>query len=719
MLSVHGLIRSDKPELGRDADTGGQVQYVLELARALGRSDDVEQVTLVTRQIFDPEIPADYSVPWEPIGECSQLVRLPFGPRRYVRKEMLWPHLDQLVDQCLAWMRNQPRLPDVIHGHYADAAYVGEQLSLLLGIPLIVTAHSLGREKRSRLVSSGRKEITVDRQFNFDRRIRAEEEALEHASLVVASTRQELATQYANYDNFVAPRSVVIAPGVDLQRFSPGSGWSSLKLGNYPLFEKFLQSPRKPIILALCRPDTRKNISGLMTAYAQSDELRRIANLVVVAGTRDDIRQADEEARAFYTELLLDIDRYDLFGQVAIPKQHSPDQIPEIYRYVARTRGLLVNPSLNENFGLTLIEAAASGLPVIATDQGGPTEIIANCRNGLLIDPLDTDQLSNVLLSALSDRKRWRRWALNGMKNAPRFYSWDAHATSYVKNVSRMVEKHERSTRSSRARQQSRGLMRTKLSRTRYLLIADLDHTLIGDGASMRTLLTWLRERSDDVSFGIATGRTLDSALGLLRTHSVPSPDLVVAAVGTEIRYGPRIVPDNSWQDHIRYFWRRDDLRVALADVPGITPQPDGHQTRFKLSYFTDPSEDELLEQITMVLKQNRLRAQLVFSHGKFLDVVPIRASKGRAIRYVAHKWGIDVGNILVAGDSGNDLDMLTGETLGVVVGGYAPELEILRKRERVFFADAPCSGGIIEGIEHYGFGRERYAETVVVDTRL
>jgi sucrose-phosphate synthase len=704
MLSVHGLIRSENPELGVDADTGGQVQYVLDLARALGQHESVDRVTLVTRQIFDATVASDYALAREIINNKAELVRLPFGPRRYVRKELLWPHLDQLVDQCLQWMRQLPSLPDVIHAHYADAAYVGEQLSLLLDIPLIVTAHSLGRQKRSRLMESGRKEQTVDKQFNFARRIRAEEKALEHASLVVASTRQELTTQYSDYENFVARRSVVIPPGVDLQRFKPSRSWPVLKPGTYDLFEKFLHSPRKPVILALCRPDTRKNIGSLVRAYGMSDQLQSIANMVIVAGSRDDIRTTEEEARTFYTDLLLDIDLFDLFGRVAIPKHHLPEQIPEIYRYVARTRGVLVNPSLNENFGLTLIEAAASGLPVIATDQGGPTEIIANCRHGVLIDPLDVEQLSRELLDALTDKNRWRRWAANGLKNAPRFYSWEAHAGIYVRHVSKMLQRHAKTTRNSRARAQGRVVTSTKLARTKFLLVTDLDHTLIGSPSELRLFIDWLREHANDVAFGVATGRTVESTIALLRANNVPQPNVIVGAVGTDIRYGSRLVADNGWQDHVRYFWRRNDLVSALSDVPMLRMQLPGHQTEFKISYDIVSGPENVFEHVSDILKRYKLRANLVTSHGRHFDVVPVRASKGRAIRHLAYKWGLQLSDVLVAGDSGNDFDMLSGETLGVVVGNYASELEVLRNRERIYFASSSYAGGIREGIAHYKF---------------
>ena len=56
LISIHGLIRGSNLELGRDADTGGQVKYVVDLARALSESDHVERVDLVTRRVVADEI---------------------------------------------------------------------------------------------------------------------------------------------------------------------------------------------------------------------------------------------------------------------------------------------------------------------------------------------------------------------------------------------------------------------------------------------------------------------------------------------------------------------------------------------------------------------------------------------------------------------------------------------------------------------------------------
>ncbi len=89
------------------------------------------------------------------------------------------------------------------------------------------------------------------------------------------------------------------------------------------------------------------------------------------------------------TDILLGIDRHDLYGRAAYPKHHRADDVPLLYRLAALSGGVFVNPALTEPFGLTLLEAAASGLPVVATEDGGPQDIIENCGNGYLVDPLD------------------------------------------------------------------------------------------------------------------------------------------------------------------------------------------------------------------------------------------------------------------------------------------------------------------------------------------
>ena len=703
MISVHGLIRSENLELGRDADTGGQTLYVVELARALARHPGVEQVDLLTRLIDDPAVSPDYARPQEDLGDCARILRIPCGPKRYLRKETLWPYLDQMVDLCLHTLRKQGRLPDLIHTHYADAGYVGRQLSLLLGVPQIHTGHSLGRPKRERMLASGRKEQAIERQFNFSRRIAVEEDVLKHASLVVTSTRQEIDEQYGMYQNADPRRCAVIPPGIDTSRFSPPVGRRKITTGIQQEVDRFLEQPEKPMILTICRAEGRKNLKGLLEAYGRDSRIQEMANLVIVAGNRDDIRDLEDEQQRVLSELLFDIDRFDLWGRAAFPKHHCRDDIPDLYRLAASRRGIFVNSALTEPFGLTLIEAAASGLPFIAPDDGGPKDIVGNCRNGLLVNTLDSDAIAEGLHKALLDMQQWRKWSKQGLTGVKRHYNWDAHVAKYMRSLRQLLRRDRKRQRRHQAYAHQNGAAPMRLQWQRVLM-SDIDNTLIGDREGLEQLIAWLHEHSNSVAFGIATGRSLESTLKVLKSWSVPMPNILVTSVGTEINYGPSMLPDAGWANHIRYKWRRDSLAEALASVPGLELQAVENQREFKLSYNVNPELMPSLTQIYRHLRERSLHARLVYSHEAFLDVLPVRASKGHAIRYLAYKWGLPLNNFLVSGDSGNDDEMMRGDTLGVVVGNHSPELEPLRGLEQIHFAQGSYAWGILEGIRHYGF---------------
>ena len=84
LVSIHGLIRGHDLELGRDADTGGQTKYVVDLARALGECDEVAQVDLITRRVVETRISDDYAEPVEQLSDSARIVRIDAGPDEFV-----------------------------------------------------------------------------------------------------------------------------------------------------------------------------------------------------------------------------------------------------------------------------------------------------------------------------------------------------------------------------------------------------------------------------------------------------------------------------------------------------------------------------------------------------------------------------------------------------------------------------------------------------------
>lgn len=700
LISVHGLIRGDDLELGSDSDTGGQTKYVVELARALAEREDVAAVDLLTRRIIDNNVSAAYSEPSEPLSDKARIIRIDAGPQGYLRKEELWDHMDNFADNTLTYLREVKPLPDVIHGHYADAGYVAVRVANQLGVPMAFTGHSLGRVKRRRLLAGGFKQAEIENQYNISRRIEAEEDSLAAADLVVVSTHQEIDEQYGLYDYSMPEKMEVIPPGTDLQRFQPplGGEWNTQTAKK---LISFLRDPLKPMILAISRPDRRKNISGLLEAYGESAELQDLANLVIVAGNRDDIREMEDDPQQVLTELLLLIDSYDLYGKVAYPRQHDANEVEMFYRLAASSHGVFINPALTEPFGLTLLEAAASGVPVVATEDGGPIDILKHCHNGSLVDPLDSAAIAKALLKILSDAREWRTLASNGLEGVHEHYSWTSHVSAYLEKIKSLK------TRDVPIVTRPPSTHRPMLYHDRAIF-TDLDQSLLGDPDSLATLMEVVRAHRKEATFGITTGRRLDSALRVIKRYGMPQPDVLVTSVGTEIHYAPQLTSDRAWPQHIDYMWNRQKIRRVLADVPGLKLQEKAEQSTFKISYYIDPRLAPAQEEINSLLRKSELAANTYMSFGQFLDIVPVRASKGFALRYFADQWDIPLERILVAGGSGTDEDMIRGNTLAVVVGHrHEEELAHLSDVEPVCYASAPYAGGILEAIDYYDFYRE------------
>ncbi|MBE9006242.1 HAD-IIB family hydrolase [Fortiea sp. LEGE XX443] len=709
LVSVHGLIRGHNLELGRDADTGGQTKYVVELACTLAKNPQVERVDLVTRLVDDPKVSSDYAQPVEILSDKAQIIRLACGPRRYLRKEVLWPYLDTFADELLRHIRKVGRIPNIIHTHYADAGYVGCRVAGWLGTPLVHTGHSLGRVKQQRLLEQGTKLEAIEDHFHISTRIEAEEITLGGAALVIASTNQEIEQQYSIYDRYQPERMVVIPPGVTLENFYPApDNWQDPPIQQQ--LQRFLKDPQKPMIMAISRPAIRKNVSTLIKAFGEDPELRHLANLVIVLGKREDISTMESGPRQVFMEILQLIDRYDLYGHIAYPKHHNSQDVPDLYRLTAKTRGVFINPALTEPFGLTLIEATACGVPIIATSDGGPRDIIGACQNGLLIDPLNIKQIQDALRQTLTDTEQWQRWSSNGLVNVCKHFSWESHVKQYLEKVRLFPQQKVQSLLSPlrqifAADRPDWNIPDTnRLPTADRFLITEIDNTLLGDQEALHKLIQRIRNEGHTTGVGIATGRNLESTLSMLEEWRFPMPDLLITSTGSEIYYGPQIVTDTSWQKHISYNWQPVAIREAMKDIPGVELQPPETQGKFKISYFFDADKAPSFREIIRHLRQQQLPVKGIFSHNMYLDLVPFRASKGDALRYVALKWGLPVKRFLVAGASGNDESMLAGNTLAVVVGNYSKEIHKLRGSSQIYFAQGRYAWGILEALDHYDF---------------
>jgi len=157
-----------------------------------------------------------------------------------------------------------------------------------------------------------------------------------------------------------------------------------------------------------------KNVATLIRAFARiRGEVAH--GLVVVGG----MHHTSSDATLSTLAAALGVqDRVWFLGSVPAA------DLPPLYRLA----DLCVSPSLNEGFGLALLEAMASGTPVLASNRGGIPEVVGDAGR-LLEDPLDDQALASEILDLLADRETLAQMRERGLERSRRF-SWQHAAAS-------------------------------------------------------------------------------------------------------------------------------------------------------------------------------------------------------------------------------------------------------------------------------------------------
>jgi sucrose-6F-phosphate phosphohydrolase len=232
----------------------------------------------------------------------------------------------------------------------------------------------------------------------------------------------------------------------------------------------------------------------------------------------------------------------------------------------------------------------------------------------------------------------------------------------------------------------------------RRLLVTDLDGTLTGDDAALERFAAWRAAHRDDVRLAYATGRSLDGIEDLVREAGLPRPDVSIIQVGTEV-YDASGLPWPGWDEHFDG-WDAEVARAALAGVPGLTLQPPPFQTPRKASFYATALTTEALGRIGDRVRAAGLPVRIVYSGGRYLDVLPPGAGKGPAAAAVAAALGVGPDDVLVAGDTGNDVDLFRQGFRGTVVANALPELT--DAAGDAYRSPLPHAAGVLDGVRHW-----------------
>lgn len=652
-LALGGCLKAPPINYGASADTGGHIAYVLNAARGQAALSDVAHVSIVTRLFKDKRFADAHALPVERLNEKLTINRIATANTAYLEKEMLAQDLASFAEAFCNYIEQLSCIPDVIHAHFADAAAIAIHAKKRFGIPFIYTPHALGIDKRKSGLEC----------LGLEQRIEAERTAIAQADAVIVSTRDEAERQLAAYSVAVAGRVHCLSPGVPDLDYPGDTHGCSAQL------DEWFDHPERPIILAIARAVRKKNLAGLMRAYADDAKLRGAANLVVLAGQHEHASGEELEVLEELHELARSA---RLRGKCALPVRHGSGDISQLYARAAKG-GVFVNPALHEPFGLTIIEAAAAGVPVVATRNGGPSEILARLGHGILVDPQDRLAIADACRAIISNADCHARYAHSGRAGIDH-YSWTKYARA-------SLDIYRAATRPA-------------------LLACDIDNTLTGCRQSALAFARWADTR--DIPFVVATGRTFEDAQNVLAEWHLPQPDAYIVDVGTRMmlrddtggwfscpRYGA----------HLGSAWDRDAVLLTLAPLR-VAPQPDDVQSAYKASFFGDAADVAAIRQ---ALANAHVPARVVFSHGHLIDVLPIYGGKAAAVSAYAARLGLPISACIAAGDSGNDEDLLAQCGYAIVVANADHDLDLLGPREGLYRATRPHAAGVLEGLERLG----------------
>jgi sucrose-6F-phosphate phosphohydrolase len=245
---------------------------------------------------------------------------------------------------------------------------------------------------------------------------------------------------------------------------------------------------------------------------------------------------------------------------------------------------------------------------------------------------------------------------------------------------------------------------------SKFLLVTDLDNTLIGDDDALKRLNVWFKAHRQTYGSKLvyATGRSLKSYQRLVAQSSLLEPDVLIASVGTEIYY-PDDALDEAWSS-LSSDWNRAGIAAIAQHFPQLIPQPESEQRPFKLSFVLTPENRSILPELEAQLIAKGMEAEIIYSNDHDLDIVRRKVNKGSALTYICQVLGFTAEHTVVCGDSGNDIALFTANTLGIIVGNARRELLQWHQdnpESDPYLAQAHYAAGIIEGLKYFGILRE------------
>jgi D-inositol-3-phosphate glycosyltransferase len=392
-ISVH-TSPLDQPGAG---DAGGMNVYIVEVSRRLAaRGIAVDVFTRATSSDLPPVVEMSPGVTVRHVSA---------GPFEGLGKEELPGQLCAFTAGVLREeAQHEPGHYDVVHSHYWLSGQVGWLARDRWSVPLIHTAHTLAKVKNAALADGDHPEPRA--------RVIGEEQVVAEADRLVANTEEE-ARQLVEHYGADPRRTLVVPPGVDLDRFTPGDRAAARRALGVPADAVVLTFVGR--IQPLKAPDLL-----LTTAARMLDDdpaLRSRLQVHVVGAPSGSGLEAPRQLEELAASLgIADLVRF------------LPPQPPERLALHYRAADVAVVPSHNESFGLVALEAQACGTPVVAASVGGLRTAVRDGVSGVLVDGRDPAAYAAAVRAVLERRELMGA----GARRHAAAFSWDRTADALV-----------------------------------------------------------------------------------------------------------------------------------------------------------------------------------------------------------------------------------------------------------------------------------------------
>lgn len=386
-----------------EPDAGGQCVYEAQVATALTAQG--YEVRCFTRHYGD-------KLEREVIQDGAVVFRYPMGPAGFLRKEDMGPYLSEFTHEVIKDQHSWLEQADGFHGHYWDGGATALGAAVALGKPLVFTSHSLGALKSDRVPDTSPDGST----FRYHIRIPAERRILHTTDAIIALSQVERKALVERYGT--EPDKIHIVPGgVDIDAYTPTENKVALK-ASLGIETDFL-------VFTVGRLDPRKGFFELIAAIPYVVEALQRVNKSVTFLLPAGPEHPSAEESAYKRIMEIEAKARNVTGHIQWFPRLSDEELKT--RYAAAD--VFVCPSPYEPFGLVLVEAFASGTPVVATPHGGPPEIVTSGADGYLAEPSDPHAFAERIVDVLdqSDERRAEMGHAALVKARDR-YAWNAVA---------------------------------------------------------------------------------------------------------------------------------------------------------------------------------------------------------------------------------------------------------------------------------------------------